>query len=784
VGFSPRRGLQPARWNDIYYMSAFRILFWFILVFAAVVRFKDLSTGLPLHTLYGEMDTLEILLRMIRTGDLNPHQYDLPGLAYYFLLPFFFLFYLFGNWLGYFPYIEAIPATSFIFVGRVVCAFFGTATVYLAYRMGKRYSKMTGLLCMAILAAVPQHIEYSHMLRPEIPALFFLLLAHEVALSILEDPRLGLYWLFGLAAGITTSFKYTIGLPLYLTFFAVHFTKRKEANFSWLLRGLLVSAFVFFLTNPYLLTSPEAFSYWNERLQGLYSVAEDYYGKSTIAYYIEFLTRYDYHVPLMLFALFGIFLMLVSSFQKGILIAIYPFTVFLWLCSFETRRTHGLLPLHPFLSLWAAIALTEIWRISTLYSRRLVFKLLFAVLLAATLSWPYYRSCVQSYLFSRTDNRSKAELWMVNRLLRTSKIALLQYSQLELDPNYFQIENFIPRDYVLNNKDFRWFQQKGFDYVVVSSGQYMRYFIEGEAADRYKNYFKNLFQDGETLGTLILDLAPHPVLIPDYRIKVYATRRSALPAGFFPAIESETGQTTYSLVRSGITLSMEPGYYSLNFPTKPVSFDSVAVRNLKSDETILRWKGIGELSSVPFSIFPVRLNSNFRLFATSPQVISPNQLVQFQWNNIPGGLQLQRIAPDIRVAAPDFNPDPLNSNKPYLLFKQNETFRIRVTLRNRGNKIVAGYLETYLSQIGEAQPWKNFDAPSSAHEFYLEPAQRITLEVPMSTQKLTGDYQLSYWIFTRQDLPFSPQNGGWFNRQIRVQDKNLGLHPIYRVQIP
>jgi hypothetical protein len=107
-----------------------------------------------------------------------------------------------------------------------------------------------------------------------------------------------------------------------------------------------------------------------------------------------------------------------------------------------------------------------------------------------------------------------------------------------------------------------------------------------------------------------------------------------------------------------------------------------------------------------------------------------------------------------------------------------------VTLRNRGNKIVAGYLETYLSQIGEAQPWKNFDAPSSAHEFYLEPAQRITLEVPMSTQKLTGDYQLSYWIFTRQDLPFSPQNGGWFNRQIRVQDKNLGLHPIYRVQIP
>jgi 4-amino-4-deoxy-L-arabinose transferase-like glycosyltransferase len=764
--------------------TASEILFWIIFLFAAVVRFKDLSTGLPLHTLYGETDTLEILLGMMKTGDLNPHQYDLPGLAYYFLHPFFYLFYLIGSWFGYFSNIDSVPTSSFIFVGRVVCAIFGTATVYLAYRMGKRFSTLTGLLAMAIMAAVPQHIEYSHMLRPEIPAIFFVLLAHEVAFSILRDAQLGLYWLFGLATGITISLKYTIGLPLILTLLAVHIIKRKEAKLSWLLRGLFVTAVVFFLTNPFLLTSDEAFNYWKNRVEVLYSTGEDYYGKSTIAYYVEFLTRYDYNVPLMVFAGFGILLSLTSSLPRGVLLSIYPISVFLWLSSFETRRTHGLLPLHPFVSLWAGITLAEVWRMTQEFSRKFVFKLAFALLLAVSLFWPYYRSGVQSYLFSRTDNRSKAELWMVNRLPRTSRIALLQYSQLELDPNYFQIEKFVPRDYVFNNKDFRWFRQNGFDYLVVSSGQYMRYFIEGQTAQKYKDYFIKLFRDGETEGTLILDLTPHPLLIPDYRIKVYATNPSRLPAGFFSAIEVETGEVTYSLARSGVTLSLEPGYYSLTVPKTVTGSSLVEVRNLKSDEMILRRRGGGDVSNFPFSVFPVRMNSRFRLFTSAPEIISPNQLVRFQWTTPTGGLVLEKIPPEVRVSSADFSPDPLGTNKPFLSFKQNAPFSIRTTLRNRGNTNVAGYIEAYLSQIGEAQPWKNFDVASSAHEFFLEPAQRITIDVPMNTRQLTGDYQLSYWIFTRRDLPFSPQNGGWFNRQIRVEDAKLGLHPIYDAQIP
>jgi hypothetical protein len=242
-------------------------------------------------------------------------------------------------------------------------------------------------------------------------------------------------------------------------------------------------------------------------------------------------------------------------------------------------------------------------------------------------------------------------------------------------------------------------------------------------------------------------------------------------------------RTTYTLTRSGIAISLQPGYYSLSFPRVHES-NFVEVKNLKSNEVILKWRGVGEISSFPFSIFPSPLNGSFRLFATAPEIISQDQLVQFDWNPNSGGLVLDRIPPAIRVSNPDFLPDPVGSYKPYLVFPKQALFRLRCTLRNRGNENVAGYIEGYLSQIGEAEPWKNFDSTSSTHDFFLEPSQRITIEIPMNTEDLTGDYQLSYWIFTRQDLPFSPQNGGLFNKQIRVEDSKLGLHPIYGVNIP
>ncbi len=767
-----------------------RLFFWAILAFAAIVRSKGLSTGLPLHTLYGETDTFNVLIQILRTDDLNPHSFIYPGLAYYLYLPFLYFFYLTGVVTGNFNGLMSVPDASFIFVGRAVSALFGIATVYLVYRLGKKFSSRIALFSMAILAAIPQHIEFSHMLRPEIPAIFFAVLAHDFAFSILASPKRNTYLWIGLAAGASFSVKYNIGLPLLLTILVLHWVVREKSSWIWLILSLFSFLFVFGVTNPFLITEPSSLLYWVKRVDSLYVPGEDYYGRNNFIYYLEFLTRYNYNLPLMLFAAAGIIQSFVRRSGSAATLAVYPLTVFIWLCSFEARRTHGLLPLHPFLALWAAITLEKIWGVTRHFSKSWIFKLSYALLACVVLFWPYYRAGVQTFLLSKLDNRSKAEIWMTNQLPEGSRIALLQFHQIELDHEYFRIENFSPKDY-LGEKDFAWFKDNGFDYVALSSGQYMRYFTEGERAEKYREYYLKFFRDGSQEGTLVLDLTTHPLLIPDYRVKIYSTKKLILPPQFDPAIRNETEEGRYRLLQSSTTLSLSPGYFSLELPETHGGSFSVTVKNLKLDETIIRTRVSQDLNAgtaanqFPFAIFPVKANFHISLYARSQPESDPNQLVQFTWSGLPPGLYLHKIKPDIRIVSMKLLPVPeYDREKPFLPFRKKEAFRIKTALINGGDRNIEGYAQAFLSQIGEPQPWKNFEGASSSQEFFLEPGQNITLDIHMDAGKLTGDHQLSCWIFTRNDLPFSPQNGEWFNKHIRVKDSRLGIHPIYNIPIP
>jgi hypothetical protein len=318
----------------------------------------------------------------------------------------------------------------------------------------------------------------------------------------------------------------------------------------------------------------------------------------------------------------------------------------------------------------------------------------------------------------------------------------------------------------------------------------MRYFTEGEKARKYRDYFKNFFRDGSEQGTLVLDLTTHPLLIPDYRIKIYSTKKLHQPPQFVPAIPSETEEGRYRLLQSSTTLLLTAGYYSLELPKEPSSNFRVRIKNLKLDENILRINSSqasldNRVTQFPFAIFPLKATSHLSLYSTAQSETDPSQLVEFNWSGLPPGLYLRKIKPDIEMVSVKLLPIPEYDEKvPFLLFRKREAFRIKMALINRGDRSVDGYSQAFLSQIGEPQPWKNFESSSGTQEFFLEPGQNITLELYMDTDRLTGDHQLSCWIFTRDDLPFSPQNGEWFNKQIRVRDARLGIHPIYDIAVP
>jgi hypothetical protein len=366
----------------------------------------------------------------------------------------------------------------------------------------------------------------------------------------------------------------------------------------------------------------------------------------------------------------------------------------------------------------------------------------------------------------------------------------MQYHQVQLDHSYFQIEDFYPKDYVAK-KDFSWFRSQGFDYVVLSSGQYVQYFTDSPSLNRYRDYFIKFFQEAAERGTLVLDLATHPVLIPDYRIKVFSTRKMHSPPGFYPALENEIDPVRYDLKQTNTLVALTPGYYILELPEKRSAFYSISVKNLKMNDVILQKQENQSLSAAenfdwfPFTIFPIKVNSQISLFSKSHPEIASGQYVQFEWKGIPDGIKVAKIRPGIQIKNAAFKRlHKYELKKPFVLFKKNEAFTVLCPLLNRSKANISGYVEAFLGDIGEPQPWKDFEASSDMQEFFLEPNQALTIELPMKTDDLTGDHQLSVWVFTRRDLPFVPQNGVWFNKQIRVEDPRLGIHPIYGIPIP
>jgi len=187
----------------------------------------------------------------------------------------------------------------------------------------------------------------------------------------------------------------------------------------------------------------------------------------------------------------------------------------------------------------------------------------------------------------------------------------------------------------------------------------------------------------------------------------------------------------------------------------------------------------------PFAILANKTNPKMTLFGSAHRDISPEQPVRFQWRGGVSELRITRIRPSIEILSAEFVPLRKHDTlKPFLLFAQDDPFTVKCSIFNHAKESVGGYLEAFLSHIGEPQPWKDYEAASDTQEFFLESNQGITIEMAFGTDKLSGDHELSLWVFTREDLPFSPQNGVLFSKQIRVDSPRLGIHPIYEVQIP
>ena len=104
------------------------------LLAAGLLRFWALPHGVPFSLQVDEPEVMLRAVRMMKTGDLNPHFFDYPTLYMYVQALVATARFLAGAVHGEWASLAQAPPEAFYVWGRAVTAIAGTATVWVLYR--------------------------------------------------------------------------------------------------------------------------------------------------------------------------------------------------------------------------------------------------------------------------------------------------------------------------------------------------------------------------------------------------------------------------------------------------------------------------------------------------------------------------------------------------------------------------------------------------------------------------------------------------------------------------
>ena len=398
-----------------------------ILLLALGLRLWAIDFGLPYayHT-----DESALIRRVLAfgTGDLNPHAFHWPAFHLYLLFALYGLLYVGGAALGIFESARDFGAlyftdpTIFFLTGRLLSALLGTATVYLAYRIGREIEgPATGLFAALLLAVTYYHVRDSHLTTLDVPATFWLTLSFLFAVRLFRDPaaRIRPYLLAGLAAGLAAGVKYNAAIAC-LAIAGAHFLRPAPRRFGHLAAAGAVSIGAFLVTNPFVIL--DAPTFLRDFLFQQQHLAEGMYGIATTAawsYYLEKMLLVDLQNSRM--ALFDpLALYFVAGFvalafhrprREAALLAIIPGVYLLYIGTWGMAATRYLNPAFPLLAVAAGVLLA---RAPT------GVRVAGVVLLAL----PLHTVATGNYILSGTDTRTEAKHWIEANVPSGTKIAI------------------------------------------------------------------------------------------------------------------------------------------------------------------------------------------------------------------------------------------------------------------------------------------------------------------------------------------------------------------------
>ncbi|MBN1933813.1 MAG: glycosyltransferase family 39 protein [Anaerolineae bacterium] len=342
-----------------------------ILLLALIVRLWGIDFGLPYVYHPDEPNYVRMVVTMIQSGDLNPHFFNFPSFLFYANALAYQPYYWIGKLVGAFESTEDITAPQMnamasgitetpgtFIVGRMVTLLLGLITVWLVYLAARALTgnTWTALLATLFAAISPTGAMHSHFITPDIPQVFWVMLAFWGAVKIYRQGGWQHYLVAGLAVGAAASTKYHGVLVLVAVLLAHLMRYGNDMNALFapkLYLALTASAVAFFTITPYALLDFAAFER-GVTYEGKH-YAQGHLGMegNTFSWCLAYLWRIE--GPLVILALLEIVRgITVRRAKETLLLAAFPITFYLFINCFTIRNDRTLLPVLPFVAILAA----------------------------------------------------------------------------------------------------------------------------------------------------------------------------------------------------------------------------------------------------------------------------------------------------------------------------------------------------------------------------------------------------------------------------------------------
>lgn len=394
--------------------------------------------------------------------------------------------------------------TNFYLLGRYLTTAYAVLSIPLIYLLGKStFNEWIGLTGGLLFAFYPLAVFHAKYVRTDSAATFFGLLSLWLCVRAYDRPTLKSHILAGAAIGLSISSRYfMVALMPFLLIIDILILRKRPASVQprqiviTALIGAAAAILAFAITTPYF------FLDFNTALANLRLEARtEHWGADGLTRSGNFLWYLTQAIPTaiswpqMILLIIGVILAIYMKQNKQVALLGFMLIFLFGISLSALHWARWMIQILPVLALFAASAiLLIIERLST--SLRLNPRWFSSLVILGTLAaagQPAYQLVLMDIRQSNPSTRVLARQWIIDNVPPQSKIAFEWYTA-PLSGTDFLATEWIALAY---DRELNDYLVEGYQYLVVSSAIYNRFFNEPERYEHEANFYQTLFEHEE-----------------------------------------------------------------------------------------------------------------------------------------------------------------------------------------------------------------------------------------------------------------------------------------------